>query len=251
MSDIDAILEGSVEEVAAVEEPKAEEPKAESTELENSTDTKGETEVETPEPEAAKPEESIDWKAELEKANKEAAAFKTQALDERRKRQDLEASKTPAPDVLDDPKGYEKHILTAAEQRIVNQKFETSEALLKKEIGAEATQEAFGKFEALAQSNPQLWAEVQKDPLPWQAMHELVNKSERLAEMQDVDAYEAKIRAEVSEKIKAEVKAEVIAELEAEAKKNSIRPSLAGSASAGGVGGATWSGPASLESVLN
>ena len=241
MSDIDSILEGkTVEVVAEVVTPEV------TPEVPETTETTGEKEQV-----AAAPEEVIDWKAELEKSRKEAAAFKTQALDERRKRQELEASKQETPDVLIDQKAFEDHVLSAADQRILNAKLDTSEALLREKLGDEATDKAFERFQELVKENPQLQQEALNSKLPWQTMHKIVERSSRLEEMKDVDKYEAKVRGEIEAKIRAEVEAKVKAEMEADAKIKGIRPSLAGAASKGGVGGATWTGPASLDSVLN
>lgn len=145
---------------------------------------------------------------------------KRAVLDERRKRQALEqelaqlraqvnpdAHQPPArPDVFEDQEGAFGHLEHAFETRLVTQRIEISQELMREKH--EDYDEAEAEFVELAKADPSLVQKMKASTLPAKFVYDHVQKHRQLQEMQDVEGYKAKLREQV--------RAEILAELEAE-----------------------------------
>ena len=228
MSDLESILNGDEDTGLATQEP--------------------EKEQETPAPEATKGEDDAPPASSDEQKTVPVSAL----LDERRKRQELEQrlqeqEQKPAPDVLENPEGFAQHVNESVNYALQNQAANMSEEIMRMEMGDEAFEQKYQAFVELTQSNPDMGTKAMASPLPYHFALSEVDKAEKAKSLENVDEYEAKIRAGVEAKIRAEVLAEVSAKAQQTA---SITPSLAGTSSAGTVGSSTWSGPAPLEDIF-
>lgn len=244
MQELNDILEGNepVEEVQPVEA--VQEPEVEATETVEATAEPEPTVEEEPAPTAA--EVTID---------PAIAAFKAKALDETSKRQDLERQlkelqeqQEPAktPDVFDDQEGFVAAIRNEVKTSTLQAKIEISQDMMRSQHDDYAERET--QFIEMAQNNPQLIADMQNAANPARFVYDSVIKSEKLAQMENVEDYEAKVRAEIEEKVRAEIKAETDAKA---AKTAGIKPSLATVNGAGPVGSDTWTGPTPLTNILS
>ena len=177
------------------------------------------------------------------------------ALDERSKRQELErqleALQRPqeqpkAPDVLDDQEGFVGYIKTEVQTAVSNATANLSEQLARRDHPD--LDEKFEAYKELVKANPELHSQVQQSLSPWHEMVSIVDKSERLKAMENVDDWEAKERARIREELEAEIKGEIKA---VQDKTADISPSLATAPAAGKVGNETWSGPTPMDHILN
>lgn len=164
---------------------------------------------------------------ETEKEDWTFAAYR----DEKRKRQELEKrleelekpkEEVKAPDVLNDPDGFQQYQSQQLDQKVNNVKAEMSQFYAEKEFGKEKVQTAFNKFSEMVKDNPALYQQALSAVSPYHEIVELVDKAEKFEQMQDIESYEAKLRAEIEQKIRAEFQAQ---ESQKSAKK-SVTPSL-------------------------
>lgn len=146
---------------------------------------------------------------------------KRAVLDERRKRQDLEREnaalkarlnpeatpKQPArPDVFEDQEGAFGYLQQQFDQRLVVDRINLSRELMAEKH--DDYEEAESAFVDLAKADPSLVAKMRAATLPAKFVYDHVKKHQQMQEMQDVDGYRAKI--------KAELRAEILAEMDAE-----------------------------------
>lgn len=107
----------------------------------------------------------------------------------------------PPPDPRHDPVGYSSWI----QAQITNQTLNTSEILLRRQIGDEAVDKLVTDFTAAAQQDPSLWDKLhaQRDPYQW--AHKQMQQQALLRDVgADPDAYRAKLRAEIEAEIRAQ-----------------------------------------------
>lgn len=262
MSDLDEILndnestgEDVQEEAQATEEPAVEEPQKEATE-----EAKAETEVteepeKEPDKEAEQAKDSTPESENDEKSNWQFEAYK----DEKRKRQglesendelkrklkDLENPKEPekVPDAVDDPEGYTNYIQNQVNQQTMNMKANMSEFMAVREFGQDVVTEKLDTFKTMLGEDPSLHARVANAVSPYHEMIDIVDKAERLKQLDNVEDMEAKIRAEVEEKVRAEYESKLTGQ---NAKRESVTPSLNTKASS-----ATEKPDDSLEAILS
>lgn len=249
MSDLDSILNGEepAEEIATPEPvtEQAEQP------AERAESTKGDTEAETPaatsEPETVPVTALIDErrKRQEERQSREAAEQKLA---------ELQQQATPRPDIFEDQEAYAKSItdevrrqLDADKMEQVNVTANASEAKYRKDVGDAAFEETYSKFEELTRINPGLIQKAQQSSDPYKVVFDQVAKADRLAKLDNLDDYEAQIRAELTQKIRAELTEAHQAEIN---KTSSLTPSLANTPSSGSVGASTWTGPEPLSDVF-
>lgn len=214
-------VEAEIADVEVKEEPEQVEPK-------------GEPErEETPEKEPAAVEKPATENEEDEPWTKKAY------LDEKRKRQErereleeLRAQKEPekVPDIFEDQNQYTDYVKNSINSAVSNTKAEMSEYYARREFGSDVVDEKFEKFKAMAEENPQLKVEVAQSISPWHTMVERVEAAEKLEQMKDLPAYEAKVRAEIEAKVRAELEGKQQAESD---KLASLTPSLAGKRASG------------------
>lgn len=169
--------------------------------------------------------------------------------EERRKRQEAEArfqqqEPKKTPDVFEDPEGYQQHMMGVIQQATASERFGISKFLAKRDHPD--LEQKLETFQEIAKQNPQYLTQVSSSPSPYHEMAEIVAKHEKMKAMEDLPAYEAKLRAEIEAKVRAEIKAE--AEKTA-VLKASIPTSLVGTPSKGSIKGSSWAGPTDLKSI--
>lgn len=227
---LEEILSDKVEDVSA-EEQSSEDTKAVET-----------TATEADDKEAEKPPED---KAESKEEPAEESWTKKAALDERRKRQDMErkldearqeleslkskqTEKQEDADVFEDPKGFEQNLELRLGQKIDNIKTEMSRSMM---LDAhEDYEEAELKFFDLAKENPLLKQQASIHPHPAKFVYDQVKKHEEFQQIQD-GSYKERLRAEIKKELEAEFKA---AKDEKASKVANLSPSLANESSSDG-----------------
>lgn len=232
MSDLEAILNGDpaeevteteaqeeASEVTEQEEPKVEEPKAE--------------EQEEPK-DGEKPDESTTDSKKADNTHWQFEAYK----DEKRKRQELEreiaALKAPAkepekaPDVFENQDAYTNYIQDQIQSNNLAMRAEMSQFHANREFGKDVVDQKLSTFREMIAKDPSLSQRVQSSSSPVYEAIDIVDKAERLAQLDNVDDWEAKKTAELEEKIRAEMEAKYAAQAE---KRSSVTPSLNSKAS--------------------
>lgn len=230
-------------------------------------------------PEAEKPEEtteevtttiSTDDKEKVEEGStsepeaKETGTVPIAALlDEREKRQTFEKQveeltgklntkpENPLPDVLENQEGFVKELQSKMKAETQSVRIEMSQDFMRTmHVDYDAMEE---KFMALAKDNPSLVGKMAASPLPAKFVYETAKNAEKLADMENVEEWEAKKTAELKEKIKAEMEAEAKAKADKDAETtNALTPSLAAQRAAGGNGDAKPADvPDPLETTFN
>jgi hypothetical protein len=253
-TELDTFLGGAGEPAPEPQPEPAPEPTPEPEEQEEAP------EEEAPEPEEAPPEPTKDGRtvplAVLEKQrkdHKERAARLEGELAELRRQFD-EAKRTaqqpppqyqPPPQPLDpvqDPAGFMERV----QQVALNERLNTSELLLRKEIGPEAVDAAISEFKEAAKGDPSLFQKLyqQADPYGWMAKQVEVMKMQREIGS-DPAAYKAKLRAEWEAERAAA--AEVPPPVSPAAR---LAPSLANARSAAPRATGAWAGPTPMEDIL-
>jgi hypothetical protein len=175
---------------------------------------------------------------------------------ERKKRQeyekrlkDLEAKPTqPAPNFYDNPEAHLDHRFQDIEARAQGRVFAALEYAAKAQH-SDYDEVAAEVIEA-AQSNPAIVQTVMQAANPAMAMYEQGMKLRQFREMQDPEAYRAKIAAEIREQVIAELGGRAAqAQREAEAraaKAEAIPPDISNRTSATPKGGATVTNPVNV-----
>jgi hypothetical protein len=200
------------------------------------------TEAATPVAEKKEPE-AWHLKAVLDEREKRQAAQKE--LEELRKQIAANQPAKPKTSVLEDEGKFRNELLDDMETRLVNDRLNMSQALAEREFGKDVIAEKVKAFRELASQNPELRNRFSAAPLPYHELVSIVDKHNEVKEMENVDAYR--------EKLRAEIRAELLKESEAKAAgveqtRKSITPSLAGKRSAGGV--AASNSPLTLDDVF-
>ena len=239
----------------ATETEEAEETKEQGTgETEEAaeTETDKETETEKTEKDDSTPESKASETTEDEPWTKKAV------LDERRKRQeleqrlrDIEAKKEQeqAPDWWADPEKAAQHQSQQIEARLYQQKVELSQDFMRSQHEDYDDMEA--RFMEMAQENPALRTELQKSANPARFAYETAKKAAEYEAMKDVDAYKARLEADVRKDVEAKVRKEIEAEQKKKADKEAaIDPSLASTSSKGGLKSDDYAGPTPLDEIL-
>lgn len=91
------------------------------------------------------------------------------------------------------------------------------------------------KFLDLAKDTPDLIQKMNASKLPAKFVYDTAKKAEKLADLENVDEWEAKKEAEIEARIRAEIEAKAKAKAEADAEKtDAIQPSLAATRAEGG-----------------
>ena len=246
MSDLNDFLKGNAEPEPVAEAPPVEtpEPAAEA----------------APEPEAKandEPPASTDGRtvplAALEKVRAERADHKERAArfegeNAELRRQLEEAKRGPAiqpqaPQPInpaENPEAFVERI----QQVVLNERLNTSELLLRKELGAEKVDAAIAEFQAAAKADPTLFPNLYSQPDPYAWMHKQVERIRAQAEIGDDPAsYRAKIEAELRAKWEAEHGAPPAPRVSPAA---GLAPSLANARSAASRSAPTFTGPTPL-----
>lgn len=223
MSDLDVLFSSDEVEEApeVVETPE----KVEEVPVEESANTEAAEEVAEVKEAPTAPKES---------AEVEQAWTKSMALDERKKRQDIqkelddykaqmaEKAQVDAPDVFEDQDAFREHLRAENQAGLLSQKIEMSRMFaMGQHDDYEEKEQAFME---LAESTPGLADQVRQHANPAAFVYEQGQKSMEFKQMQDVGSMKDKMRAE----IRAELEAEMSSTTEKKAAIGSnITPSLA------------------------
>lgn len=245
----------------------------EETEDTGQTDTAGEeagteeataeTEQETEEKDDSTPESKAEQKTDDEEGPE--SWTKAAVLDERRKRQALEAelqqlkqAQQPAaeaekPDWYGDPEKAAQAMQQQVGQTVSQQVWQTKVGLAQDMMRAqhEDYDELESEFMDLVKDQPGLIQEMQQAANPARFAYETAKKAREYTAMKDVDSYKAKLRQEVEAELRKELEAEQQQKAEKQQRKrDAIDPSLASSAS-NGLKSDDYAGPTPLEDILN
>ncbi len=167
---------------------------------------------------------------------------KAAVLDERRKRQAIEAEreelraqleqlKAPkqepenVPDVFDDQNKYTEHLTSKFSQELSRAKIEMSQEFMRMQDSDYDTKEA--EFVEMAKDNQALAQQLMAHPMPARFVVETVNKARELKKLENIDEYKSQLRAEMEAKVREELKAEMEQKQKEGEKVSSIKPSLA------------------------
>jgi hypothetical protein len=214
---------------AGVEEPEAVEAPIEEPEAVEEPDTTAEQETQEsekePEPEApaaSKEPENESW-------------TKAAVLDERRKRQALEAEleqlrstkqePEKAPDVFEDQDKFTDYLSNQVSQQVSQVRIEMSQEMMRMHDSEYDQKEV--EFVEMAKENPQLAQQLSQHSMPAKFVVDTVNKARELKKLDNIDDYKAQLRAEVEAEIREKMKAELTQQQEQDDKVASIKPSLA------------------------
>tara|TARA_R110002020_G_scaffold180814_2_gene375503 strand:- start:734 stop:1492 length:759 start_codon:yes stop_codon:yes gene_type:complete len=222
-------LEAPPEEVAPEEVPTGEtEPEVETPpEAEQPTELEGSP----PEPESSESDKSVPIAALLDERDKRQAMSKE--LEALRKQLDERTEPEAVPDVIDDQEGFVSSIRSEVQREVFSVRAEVSQEMMRTMHDDYDAVEA--KFLEMATDNPELADGMASATLPAKFAYETVKKAEKLAQMENVDEYESKTRAEIEAKVRAEIEAEVRAGIKAESDKaSSLTPSIAAVTADGG-----------------
>jgi hypothetical protein len=177
--------------------------------------------------------------------------------DERRKRQELERRLAeyeqrlqaiqnppqPAPDMFENPEGWQGHFgqqvrQTAVQEASFNSLLNTSEMLCRDKF--DDFEDAKGKFMQLAEGNPVLAQQALSDPHPWRKAYQIVKNHEKMEALGATDAQS--LEAKLREQIRAELEAERGPAVQ-------IPTSLATAQSGRGIAGGPYNTP-SIDEIL-
>ena len=160
--------------------------------------------------------------AEAEQAKRELAEY--------RRREELARQKpVEAPDILEDPAGYRQHVEQVFDQRLNAQRLQMSRFMAEREFGKETVDAAFEFFNRHPRDS---WALIQ-EPSPFHAAVDAYKRAQAVEEFgTDPNAYREKLRAEYEAELREKIRAEYAAELTPNRPKSPPR-SLASAASSG------------------
>lgn len=219
MSDLDIVFGGAVEEVGETTSPEVESVAVETVETEKPEEIVEKTAIESEKTPESEPDS---W-------------TKKAVIDERRKRQALEAElaalKESIPkrdvidarlDVLEDPDAFSEAISSKIEQVAIRTRIDLSrEMMIDKHQDYEEKEQIFIE---MAKDRPELQSEALKSSNPAKFVYEEAKKFQEFQQMRD-GTYLEKMRAELKEQVRKELEGEM-------SKTSKIRPSLAKETSA-------------------
>jgi len=219
---LDDVFEG-VEEPVVAEEPEVIEESVEEPE------TTAEEVTEEPEKEPELEATAAPKEVENESWTKAAV------LDERRKRQALEAEleqyKQPnqepekAPDVFEDQDNYTKFLSNQVNQQVSQVRIEMSQEMMRMHDSEYDQKEV--EFVEMAKDNPQLAQQLYKHNMPAKFVVDTVNKARELKKLDNIDDYKAQLRAEVEAEIREKLNTELTEKKEQDDQVSKLKPSLA------------------------
>lgn len=204
--------------------------------------TKGEKTTDaTPAPESAR---QVPLKAyEAERDKRQAAERRLAELESNARAKELQ---TNAPDPLENPEGFAQHVNEAVLRETQRLRVETQQELMR--ARHDDYDEKEGKFLEMAQENPALLTQAAASGNVAKFAYQTVVNSEKFAEMQDVEGYEAKLRQRLEVEIRARIESE-LAGKQAAARKLDEATSLPSLATIGS-GGVTDEAELGLDSIL-
>lgn len=141
-------------------------------------------------------------KAEREKRQR----FEREKQELERRIAEAEKQNEPKPEIWDDPDGFVTQRVQALEQQFNGRLYGALEAAARETYPD--YDEVFATVEEEARNNPAIKHEVFSSPNPAVAAYKLGKRLQEFKQMQDPEAYKAKIKAELMAEIKAEQEAE-------------------------------------------
>ncbi len=234
LSDEDIAEEATVEEaVEPVQEAQPRQP-------DGKFAPKGETESASPAPVE---EPQFDHQAVIgERRRRQEAEAKLAEMEQRL--QSLQTPPQPAPDMFEEPEGWQQHfrgdvVTTAVQQATLNAKLDMSEMMVRQ--AQPDFEDMKATFLELAKDNPVLVQQALNDPHPWNKAYQIAQNHKAMQELgaTNVSDLEAKLR----EKIQAELAQQAPAQ--APSLPNSLADSQSSRTSAGAFK------PPSLDDILN
>lgn len=198
---------------------------------------------ETPE----EPQPEVETKAEAKVEEKSERMVPLEALIEERTRRKMLEERVqqqpakepePAPDVFDDPKGYQDYVDRQVSQRLENERLNMSEEMARLHYGDDVVESA---IEAAKSMSPAAVTAIRQARNPYRELIKTYQAEQARAEIGD------------PKKWKAEIKAQIRAELESELAVKQVRkaPSLAADPNIGArTTGPAWSGPSPLTDLI-
>ena len=237
-------------------------------EADQTAETNTETDKAAEEKDASTGDKAAEEKAEEgstpESETKETGTVPIAALlDEREKRQAFEKQveelkgkintseeQKPLPDVFENQDDFVSELQARLKAETQAVRIEVSQDFMRTMHDDYDQMEA--KFMELAKDNPELVSKMSAAATPAKFVYETAKKAEKLAELNNVDEWEAKKTAELTAKIKAELEAEAKAKAETDAKnEDAISPSIAAQRAAGGNNDKSVDVPDPLETTFN
>lgn len=253
MTDLDDILNDDKpdEVIPPVEEAKTEEAPADVTD-DKQQDSPSESEDKSTSEESSEPKgettESDDQKmvplAALEDERSKRKYW--QGLAEKNVDQTEEEKAPERPSIFEDEQGALDAIQRSSQEGLAALRLEMSQELMRSQKTDYDEKEQ--AFIALANDNKQLYQEMYASKNPARFVYETAEKHAQLKELENVDDYRAKIRAEVEQELRKEIEGEQKTQ---KAKTDNITQSLAKESSQGSIQGAAWTGPTPLDSIFN
>jgi hypothetical protein len=151
----------------------------------------------------------------------------------------------PAPDMFENPEGWQGHfgqqvVGTAVQQATINSKLEMSEMLARDKF--DDFDEMKTKFMELAEQNPVLAQQALGDPHPWRKAYQIAKTATTMQEVGATDV--GSLRAEIEARVRAELEAKQ------PAPPPPIPDTLATAQSARGSSAEALPTPLSLEQIL-
>ena len=214
------------------------------------------TETVTPE---AKPDvktEAAPVVTQPELTAKEKAFYK-EAMDERRKRQELErrftelenkAPKEPDKSFFDDPDGTIAALRQEIKQATATTKLQTAEAIARSKYSD--FDEKLAAFTELVQQTPGLMQQCVGDPNPAEFAYRLAKNHIELKQVGSMEEMRAKIERETETRVRAAVEHEFAAKQAALDKARASLPGSLSDARSTGINRPVWNGPESMEDIL-
>lgn len=214
----DFLDEGREEET---EEVTGEETNASETEETDETETAETPEAKTPKepeaPAAPEPHEEHSVPYAAMKAEREKRQERERELAELRRqleeRQSPKEPEKPAADIWDDPDAFVSQRVQAVEQKATNRLYAALEAQARETFPD--YDEVFAEVEEHAKTNPGVGPQILSSPNPALAAYKLGKQLREMKQMEDPEAYRAKVAAEVRAEIEAETKAKAEAKRKA------------------------------------
>jgi hypothetical protein len=163
------------------------------------------------EPDAPPASNEYDGKATLaERRKRQEAEQRIAALEAQL--QTLSNPPHPAPDMFENPEGWQSHFggqirQQASQEASFNSLLNTSEMLCRDKF--DDFDDAKAKFMELAEANPVLAQQALSDPHPWRKAYTLVKNHEKMEALGATDSVslEAKLREQIRAELEAELKA--------------------------------------------
>lgn len=228
--------------------PEAEAPAPDAPEPDGDHDDEPEEETGIRKALAAERDKRRDWKEKAIRAEGEMAELRRQLEAARQPPQQPQEQRQPPPpvDPSVDPQGF----VARVQEVMLNERLNTSEMMLRRELGTEKVDAAIAEFKEAMKENPGLQQQLYGQPHPYEWMHKQVEIRRLQRDIgTDPDAYRAKIEAELRAKWEAE-RGEQPLTVPARSPAAGLPPSLATARNAVPRGTSAFNGPPPLEDVF-